>query len=741
MKRIRLHKLLSVVLCCILSFTMLVACNPPAPPPNVPDTPPPNNDEHSCSQPCPKCGNCLNANCNDKSCQPKCNCGNEGNEEHKCTQSCPICGGCLNKNCNDIACQPKCDYDHNTDNPTDDRYAFRPVISDEMPIINIDTADGSNDFVTLPDRDAKLNGEIEYVDATITIQDGDKTPIENVTAKVKARGNYTLDYEKKPIRIKFDKKQSVLGLNGGAKFKSWVLLADWKDLSMSNNTTAFYFGKTILGSDGYYSSDYRNVEVYLNGEYWGVYLLVEQQEAKGADGRTSAPAVADNYTGTDIGYLVEYDGYYIDERNMPDGEGDPTFELSYNNYAILKKLNGDKLYWAQAGYTVKSDIYDSDQLEFIRSYFDNAFRIAYEAVYNGNFYKFNADFTNIEQTTGTAQAIVSAVIDVQSLVDMYILSEIACDPDIAWSSFYISLDMTDNGSKKLIFEAPWDFDSAFGIKQGFVNGGIGMYAANCDNPWLILLINEPWFQDMVRDKWAELVKNGVLTTALVLVNTQKTVYEQYYIENFERWENRILSGNSELIWELNTYETQAQAADYLRNWLDKRFKFLNVVWGDQPEDPTPSTPEEGSTKYRFEAEDCVFDTPIQISDWHSELASGGLFLGQIEGSFGANITLSVYVEQDCTVFLSVGVSKRSFEAYFSDWFSVSVNDSAPLDIPLRIVPACANNDIEWVAWTDVKLMPIELKAGLNTITFATVGSKATNIDYFELYSTCSIYPA
>ncbi|MCH5157422.1 MAG: CotH kinase family protein [Clostridiales bacterium] len=731
----RIRKLLCLIMCCIMAFTMLVACNPQVPP-NNPDTPPPSGEKHTCSHPCPDCGGCLDDNCNDASCQIKCDCEDPGFDEHVCSKTCPKCGRCLDDGCDNYACQPKCSKDHSTD----DRYSFYPVISDEMPVVMINTTDGSNDFVTVPDRDAKLNGQIEYVDATITIQDGSKTPIDNVVAKVKARGNYTLDYDKKPIRIKFDKKQSVLGLNGGAKFKNWVLLADWKDLSMSNNPTAFYLGKTILGSDGYYASDFRSVEVYLNGEYWGVYLLVEQQESKGDDGRTSVPAVDDDYTGTDIGYLVEYDAYYTDERNMPNNSGDPTFELNYNNYAPLKKLNGNNLWSWQRGYTVKSDIYDSDQLEFIRSFMDNAYRIAYQAVYEGRYYKFNSDYTDTVPTSGTAKEIVSAVIDVQSLVDTYILSEIACDPDIAWSSFYISLDMTQNGSHKLIFEAPWDFDSAFGIKQGF-SSSYNLYAANSDNPWLILLVNEQWFRDMVRAKWAELVENDVLTTALVLINSQKTVYEQYYARNYERWEDRIIYGNGELIGELNSYTTQGQAANYLYNWLGRRFNYLNQVWGDgSGESSVPSKPEEGSTRYRFEAEDCYYDYPITEDDWHSELASGGLFLGQIEGSYGAQIILTVTVEQDCTAFLSVGVSKRSFDAVFNDWFAVSVNGDA-LDMPMRIVPACSNGETEWVAWTDVYLMPIELTAGVNTITFTTLRGKASNVDYFDIWSTTPIFAA
>ena len=172
-------------------------------------------------------------------------------------------------------------------------YGYLPVISQTMPVIHINTPDGSNAWATSYGRGDKLADRIEYVDATVTVGEcEDEFVLTDAAAEVKVRGNYTLEYPKKPIRIKFSKKTNMLGLHDGEKYKNWVLLADYKDLSLSNNSVAFYLGNTILGSDGYYSSDFRNVEVYLNGQYWGVYLLVEQQEVK--DGRTSVPEVEDD---------------------------------------------------------------------------------------------------------------------------------------------------------------------------------------------------------------------------------------------------------------------------------------------------------------------------------------------------------------------------------------------------------------------------------------------------------------
>lgn len=445
-------------------------------------------------------------------------------------------------------------------------YSYEPKITEEMPIIRINTEDGSNKFAIQYKRQDKLDDLIEYVDATVTVENCEKEYLmENAEAEVKVRGNYTLEYPKKPLRIKFGEKQNMLGLNDGGEFKNWVLLADWKDLSMSNNTVAYYLGNVILGSDGYYCTDFRNVEVYLNGTYWGVYLLVEQQEVK--DGRMSIPEVEDDYTGTDIGYCFEYDTYYTEERNMPNDSGDPTFEVEYFNTPNM-----------MPGYTVKSDIYDDSQLEFISSYVENAYKIAYSAVKLGLHYEFNDTYTDIvEVDSNSVKDTVSKVIDIQSLADMYIINEICCNPDIAWSSFYLSLDMTEDGSKKLIFDAPWDYDSAFGIKAGFTDND-KMYAAGSNNPWFKLLAKEYWFMDIVEAKWAEMKLAKIPEKTLTLIEEQKNTYAEHYARNYEKWEERVKKGNFELTDEVNSFRTQGEAADYLYNWLEERFEYLDSQW-------------------------------------------------------------------------------------------------------------------------------------------------------------------
>ncbi len=623
-------------------------------------------------------------------------------------------------------------------------YGYYPQISEVMPAIHINTPDGSNTWATKYNQNSSWSGAIEYVSATIDVKNcEDKYKKKNQSAQVKVRGNYTLSYAKKPIRIKFENKHAMLGLHGGEKYKNWVLLADWKDLSMMNNTMAFYLGNTILGSDGYYSSDFRNVEVYLNGSYWGVYLLCEQQEIK--DNRTSASEVPDDYTGTDIGYFFEYDGYYDKEAGKPIDKRDPTFTMTYGSVGGRIK-----------GYTVKSDIYDdtpddnninnSKQVQFLQSYMNNIFYIASEAIVNKKYYKFNANYSQVVEATNDYENVedaVSSVIDLPSLVDTYILNELACDLDLDWSSFYMSLDMSASGSKKLVFEAPWDFDSSFGIcntPNNLVPNAEGLYTLKKNNPWFNLIKTQSWFKSLVAEKWAKLKKYGVLENAFKLIEEQKTTYKDYYIKNYrDKWSARVKNGNSECVSKLNDYNdimtAQGEAAEYLKDWLTKRVNYLDTQFV-KPVEFDENIPA-GSTAYPFEAEEGVFGGGITTSNIRTEkdYASNYSYLGSLGGA-GKSVTFNITADEDTTAYLFLGVSKRTSAADINTWFTVTVN-GVSLYVPERIVPAISNGEEDWHTFIAVKLAPVQLKAGDNVIV-VTTQAVSSNFDYIELYSTVSL---
>ncbi len=90
-------------------------------------------------------------------------------------------------------------------------------------------------------------------------------------AGIRGRGNSSWNwYDKKPYRIKLDEKHKLLGLGKG---KSWVLLANYRDVTDLMNTFVFEAAEW-LGMP--YTNHTRYVELFVNGDYRGVYQLTEQ---------------------------------------------------------------------------------------------------------------------------------------------------------------------------------------------------------------------------------------------------------------------------------------------------------------------------------------------------------------------------------------------------------------------------------------------------------------------------------
>ena len=475
-----------------------------------------------------------------------------------------------------------------------------------LPLISIRTVDPDegNAFVSEP-----VNGYVArsiaswtpgyvmppepyYADCIVTYTGTDGvSSVLNAPAQVKVRGNWTTSYEKKPLRIKFQEKQSLGGLNHATPFKNWVLLAEYKDFSLLRDKAAFDLAEKIL-SDGLYCSDCELVEVEINGEYWGVYLLAEQQQC--ADGRVNVPEPKKDQTDPDVGYFLEFDGYWFLEDSLH------AFTIDYAGHAPIIPFDGENKktftplsnYWSHrddVGYTIKSDIYSVEQHDTIAHFVSNTYRIMYSAAYQNKALEMTADYMNLVPSSKPPREAVEAVVDVQSLAEMYILSEITCDPDIYWSSFFMSVDLSESGSKKLRFEAPWDFDSAMGNRVVCVDG-TGFHAANVIddvnhefkviNPWLAVLMQEDWFREIIAEKWTALYDSGAFEETIRMIRRDSQTYKEAFERNARRWDH--LWENPDMIYELNAESiacrTEAQAAEQLAGWLEKRIRFLNDTW-------------------------------------------------------------------------------------------------------------------------------------------------------------------
>ena len=83
---------------------------------------------------------------------------------------------------------------------------------------------------------------------------------------------------------------------------------------------------------------------------------------------------------------------------------------------------------------------------------------------------------------------------------------------------------------------------------------------------------------MVRAKWRELVRFGVTDKALDYIDSVSSLYAVQFEQNYNLWHNIGVNIGDELIDKVTTFRTQKDAADYLKNWLQIRFEFLNLIW-------------------------------------------------------------------------------------------------------------------------------------------------------------------
>ncbi len=114
--------------------------------------------------------------------------------------------------------------------------------------------------------------------------------------KIAGRGNYSWSLPKKPYKINLDKAASIFGLS---PYKKWILLAEYMDGSMLYNSVPYQTAHLL---DMPFTNHIFPVELTVNGQYRGLYVLTESKEV----GKDRIDIGKD-------GTLLELDVYYDDD--------------------------------------------------------------------------------------------------------------------------------------------------------------------------------------------------------------------------------------------------------------------------------------------------------------------------------------------------------------------------------------------------------------------------------------------
>ena len=147
----------------------------------------------------------------------------------------------------------------------------------------------------------------EYVLAKMWYVDENDSVAMFDSLQIRGRGNSTWNMAKKPYRLKFNKKEKLLG-KGYAKTKNWTLLANHGDKSLIRNALTRQLGEW-MGLK--FNPAAKFVDLTFNDEYVGNYQLSDHIDVRphrvNITEQDEVISDTSNITG---GYLLEVDGFY-----------------------------------------------------------------------------------------------------------------------------------------------------------------------------------------------------------------------------------------------------------------------------------------------------------------------------------------------------------------------------------------------------------------------------------------------
>lgn len=301
------------------------------------------------------------------------------------------------------------------------------VMKLDIPRVEITTLKGELPTFTKVSPPANCWGggitNANYVQSVVSVYDGGNNLLYTSAAsgfggaKIKVRGNTSAYGNKTPFKIKLNKKYDLLGglvdRNDGVDYrnKDWLLLK-------TGDSTNVAVGSAVSEAVGNeWTPQYSYVALFINGDYRGLYILMES--VKRGEARCNI---------SDSGYIIEMDAYWWNEPlffTTPISETQP------------------------AKYTFKYP--DTDDID------ENSSEYTYIKQYM-------TDFENV--LLGNTEGSIYDYIDKDSFVKWMLTHDILSSYDSGGANMYLL--KTDNTSATKVRMGPvWDFDSIYWSQAKF----------------------------------------------------------------------------------------------------------------------------------------------------------------------------------------------------------------------------------------------------------------------------------
>ncbi|OGB62242.1 MAG: hypothetical protein A2Y94_09690 [Caldithrix sp. RBG_13_44_9] len=341
-----------------------------------------------------------------------------------------------------------------------------------------------------------------------------------------------------------------VSLLGMPEENDWILYAPYTDKTMLRDILTFKIGRDL----GHYASRFRFCEMVLNGDYQGVYVLLEKikRDRNRVDIRSMQPGyiTGDELTG---GYIIKIDKF------------DGSLVGGWNSQFPPYPGAWQQIYY-QYHYPDPVEIVPEQQA-YIQGYIFQFESLMNSTLYRDPFIGYY-DFVNVP-----------------SFIDFFLVSELGKNVDSYRLSTFMYKDRDSEGGR-LTMGPLWDFNLAFGnadYYNGWYTSGwqlnVSITGDYWQNPfWWYKLLADPIFMNRTARRWYELRENILSSGSLLSFIDSCTVeLDESQTRNYLQWP--ILGTYVWPNWFIG--QTYQDEINFLKTWLQNRINWMNLVLNSQ----------------------------------------------------------------------------------------------------------------------------------------------------------------
>ncbi|MBR4783658.1 MAG: CotH kinase family protein [Fibrobacter sp.] len=475
----------------------------------------------------------------------------------------------------------------------------------DLPIIFVDTKQQCLD----KNVTEKIPATMKVLDgATNNVADSAKGTFYNIGIKVRGQSSALFPKPGYSVEVRDEKGEGMdVSMFGLPPADDWVFHGPYVDKSMLRNALAYW----LFRQAGRYAPRTKHFDLYINGVYRGVYVMVEKIK-RGKYRVNVSKLKEDDIAGDSLtgGYIWAFDKV---GTNTGGGGSNNQGGIEAEGFNTSDGLN------VILHYPKKANI-QREQEEYLKKYL-NDLEALFKNGKNGDGY--------------------DKYVDLGSAVDYVLHQEVTNNGDSYWCSFFLHKpkNKTKDGvytEGKVTLGPPWDFNLAMsngGMMYGGGNswqiessskapqqggggggwgggwGGGGMSSLKAPN-WLVQMWKRSDYQSELKKRWAEL-RSGVWHTKVMdaYLDSMKTYLKNAADRNFKRWPNlgknsgqgdkdpepmKYCSGNSSsggFGMGGNNADTWEGEVEHLRTKMKERMQWMDQKLGfTEPSNPVVTGP-------------------------------------------------------------------------------------------------------------------------------------------------------